>query len=183
MPVTPLELAEATTAFLRACDLDLDHKDLAETPRRVEALWREHFLVGYTMDPAAILGEPVVGESPTELVVVRDLPFHGMCPHHLLPYSGTATVAYLPSDQLVGFGRLGELVRCFTHRLTLQERACNDVVDALMEHLGARGAGCVMTGQHMCLRIPENRHDASVVTSSFRGDMQTRPALQDRLMR
>lgn len=182
MPDTAPDLAEATTAFLRACDLDLAHKDLVDTPRRVASVWREQFLVGYSMDAATILGEPVVGESPTELVVVRDLPFHGMCPHHLLPYSGSATVAYLPSDRLVGFGRLGELVRCFTHRLTLQERACNAVVDALMEHLGARGAGCVMTGQHMCLRIPQNRHDATVVTTSFRGELEGRPGLQDRLM-
>ncbi|MEM6991201.1 MAG: GTP cyclohydrolase I [Myxococcota bacterium] len=175
-------IGDAVTALLGACDLDLAHKDLTGTPTRVAQLWREHFLAGYTKDPAAILGDPVQGEAPTELVVVRDLPFAGMCPHHLLPYIGRATVAYLPGDKLVGFSRLGELVECFARRLTLQERACNDVVDALMEHLGARGAGCVMVGEHTCLRIPGRRHDASVVTASYRGEMQGRPELQDRLM-
>lgn len=159
----------------------MGHKDLATTPTRVARLWSEQFLSGYAMDPTKILGDPVEGEAATELVIIRDLPYHGMCPHHLLPYVGRATVAYLPGTQLVGFGRLGDLVNCFTRRLTLQERACNDIVDALMAHLDARGAGCVMVGEHMCLRIPDNRHRAQVVTASFRGDLQQRKELQDRL--
>lgn len=175
-------LVDAVRELLLACDLDLSHKDLTSTPTRVARLWATSFLSGYAMDPAAILGDPVLGEAQTEVVVIRDLPYHGMCPHHLLPYTGKATVAYLPRDKLVGFGRLGELVRCYTQRLTLQERACNDIVDALMTHLDARGAGCVMVGAHTCLRIPEDKHDATVVTSSFRGDMKGRPELQDRLM-
>jgi len=174
-------LEHAAEGFLRACGQDLSHKDLVETPARVARLWREKFLAGQAMDPAQILGDPVEGEAPTALVIIRDLPFHGMCPHHLLPYLGRATVAYLPGSQLVGFGRLGDLVNCFTQRLTLQERACNDIVEALMMHLDARGAGCVMTGEHMCLRIPDNRHRAEVVTASFRGELEHRTELQDRL--
>ncbi|MCX4244938.1 GTP cyclohydrolase I [Paraliomyxa miuraensis] len=174
-------IADAVAEFLRACEQDMGHKDLATTPTRVARLWSEQFLSGYAMDPTKILGDPVEGEAATELVIIRDLPYHGMCPHHLLPYVGRATVAYLPGTQLVGFGRLGDLVNCFTRRLTLQERACNDIVDALMAHLDARGAGCVMVGEHMCLRIPDNRHRAQVVTASFRGDLQQRKELQDRL--
>jgi GTP cyclohydrolase IA len=170
----------AITSLLGACGQDLGHKDLVDTPARVARLWREQLLAGEHMDPAAILGDPVLGEGPTSLVI-RDLPYHGMCPHHLLPYVGRATVAYLPGTQLVGFGRLGDLVNCFTRRLTLQERACNDIVDALMAHLDAQGAGCVMVGEHMCLRIPDNRHRAQVVTASFRGELRQRTELQDRL--
>lgn len=174
-------LQDAIAAFLRVCDQDLGHKDFANTPARVARLWQEKFLSGEGMDPAVILGDPVEGEAPTELVIVRDLPYHGMCPHHLLPYVGRATVAYLPGSQLVGFGRLGDLVNCFTRRLTLQERACNDIVEALMTHLDARGAGCVMVGEHMCLKIPDNRHRAQVVSASFRGELSQRTELQDKL--
>ena len=177
----PDAVETAITELLRACGQDLGHKDLVSTPARAARVWREQVLAGETMDPAAILGDPVEGEGPTGLVIIRDLPYHGMCPHHLLPYAGRATVAYLPGTQLVGFGRLGDLVNCYTRRLTLQERACNDIVDALMTHLDARGAGCVMVGEHMCLRIPENRHRAQVVTASFRGELQQRTELQDRL--
>ncbi len=176
------EIEDAVRSLLAASGLDLSHKDLVGTPARVAKLWSREFLSGYAADPAAILGDPVTGEGNTDLVVIRDLPYHGMCPHHLLPYSGRATVAYLPGSKLVGFGRLGDLVRCFANRLTLQERVCNEVVDAIMVHLGARGAGCVMAGEHMCLRIPDNKHAAKVVTSSYRGELQARPELQDRLM-
>jgi GTP cyclohydrolase I len=175
-------LAAAVAALLRAAGADLAAKDFADTPDRVARLWCDAFLGGNRLDPAVILGHPVEGEAPTEMVVVRDLPFAGMCPHHLLPYIGRATIAYLPGDKLVGFGRLGELVRCFTARLTLQERAGNDIVDAIMTHLQARGAACIMVGQHACLRIPETRHDAEVVTASFRGEFRERAELRDRLM-
>ncbi len=82
---TPDVLQGAVAAFLRACGQDLSHKDFENTPARVATLWRDKFLRGEGMDPAQILGDPVEGEAPTELVIVRDLPYHGMCPHHLLP--------------------------------------------------------------------------------------------------
>jgi GTP cyclohydrolase I len=175
-------LADAVAAMIDATGLDPRHKDLVDTPSRVAKQWRELFLAGLAMDPAKILGEPVTGEGETELVIVRDLPMCGMCPHHLLPYTGRATVAYLPSDRLVGFGRLADLVSCYTRRFTLQERACNDVADALMVHLRARGAACVMVGDHACLRVVDHKHAAQVVTASFRGALADDPELRARLL-
>jgi GTP cyclohydrolase IA len=182
--VSPREqaLAAAVQALLRACDLDLEHSDLVGTPKRVARLWSSLVLSGYEADPAEILGDPVLGEGDTELVVVRDVPCHGMCPHHLMPWVGQATVAYLPAAKLVGFGRLSDLVHCFTRRLTLQERVCNDIADALMQHLSARGAACVITGQHNCLNVPDDKHAARVVTASYRGEIKTRPDLQAQLI-
>lgn len=172
----------AIESLLDACGLDRTHKDLTGTAARVARVWTQEFLSGFDTDPAQILGDPVEGEAETALVIVRGLPYHGLCPHHLLPYSGTATVGYLPAGKLAGFGRLGDLVSCFTRRLTLQERAGNDVVDALMLHLGARGAGCVMRGRHTCLSIPDNKHAAEVVTVSTRGELATRADLQALLL-
>lgn len=174
-------IAEAVRQLLTACGLDLSHSDLVGTPDRVAKLWAEQVVSGYAADPRSILGDPVLGEGDTELVVVRDIPCHGMCPHHLMPWVGEATVAYLPDAKLVGFGRLSELVHCFTRRLTLQERVCNDIADALMDQLGARGAACVITGQHACLNVPGDKHGTRVVTASYRGELKTRPDLQARL--
>ncbi len=171
-------IEDALRELLRACELDLEHKDLRNTPTRVAKTWLSEFLSGFAMDPAIILGNPVKGEGATELVIVRGIPYHGLCPHHLLPYTGVATVAYLPDDKLAGFGRLADLVRCYTRRLTLQERAGSDIADALMEHLGARGAGCLMRGHHTCLSIPENKHATEVETCTLRGELQTRPDLR-----
>lgn len=161
--------------------MDLSHKDLVGTPRRVATLWLTDVLVGYDADPAVILGDPVVGEADTELVVIRNIPCHGMCPHHLMPWTAEATVAYLPGSKLLGFGRLADLVHCYTRRLTLQERACNDVADALMQHLDARGSACIIEGTHSCLTVPADKHRARVVTSSYRGELKTRADLQQQL--
>jgi GTP cyclohydrolase I len=182
-PAKP-ELKAAIEALLKASGLDpATNPDLHETPARVARLWQSEFLAGYTMDPKKILGDPVEGEEDPDVVVVGGLRFHAMCPHHLLPYRGVAHVAYLPAGKLVGFGRLAELVDCFTKRLTLQERATHQIADALCRHLGARGAGCVIEAEQLCLALPEEKHDQSgVVTSAFVGEMRERPDLKTRLL-
>jgi len=176
-------LQAAIEALLRASGLDPRDADLVETPARVGKLWQAEFLAGYQMDPAKILGDPVVGEADPDVVVVGGLRFHSMCPHHLVPYRGVAHVAYLPQGKLVGFGRLADLVECFTKRLTLQERATYQIAESLWQGLGARGAGCVIEAEQLCLALPGERHDQSgVVTSAFVGEMRERPDLKARLL-
>jgi GTP cyclohydrolase I len=180
----PAALRSAIDALLRASGLDPDgDRDFIATPDRVATLWQTEFLAGYQMDPAVILGDPVVGEADPDVVMVGGLRFHAMCPHHLVPYRGVAHVAYLPHGKLVGFGRLSDLVDCFTKRLTLQERATHQIADALWRGLGAHGAGCVIEAEQMCLALPGEKHDQSgVVTSAFVGQMQQRPDLKARLL-
>jgi len=177
-------MAAALTAFLQAAGRDPAREpDLATTATRVARVWAQEFLAGYGQTPAVILGDPVLGEADPDVVVVGGLRFHAMCPHHLLPFRGVAHVAYIPAGRLVGFGRLAELVDCYTKRLTLQERATHQVAQALVDHLGARGAGCVIEAEQMCLALPGDKHDQSgVVTSAFVGEMQTRPDLKARLL-
>ncbi len=176
-------MAAALREFLRACGLDLEEPDFATTHERVARIWAHEFLDGYQRDPAEILGAPVVGEADPDVVIVGGLRFHAMCPHHLLPYRGIAHVAYIPRGKLIGFGRLAELVACFSHRLTLQERITHQIAQALTDHLHAAGAGCVMEAEQLCLAMPGDKHDQSgVVTSAFVGAMQSRPDLKARLM-
>ncbi len=184
MAVDAKGFQDAVAALLRAAGRDVEHdQDVAHTPERVAALWQNEFLAGYDMDPARILSEPVRGEADPDVVVVGGLRFHSMCPHHLLPYRGVAHVAYLPAGKLVGFGRLANLVECFTKRLTLQERATHQIAEALWHGLGARGAGCVIEAEQLCLAVPGERHDQSgVVTSAFVGEMRERPDLKARLL-
>jgi GTP cyclohydrolase I len=177
-------LRAAIAELLRAAGRDpAADPDLQHTPARVATLWRNEFLAGYAMDPQAILGDPVVGEADPDVVVVGGLRFHSMCPHHLVPFRGVAHVAYIPSGKLVGFGRLADLVECFTKRLTLQERATHQIAQALMDGLSAKGAGCVLEAEQLCLALPGERHDQSgVVTSAFVGEMRERPDLKARLL-
>ena len=177
-------LGRAVNELLRAAGLDpAKDGDLSQTAERVAQLWQSEFLAGYQMDPVEILGDPVLGEADPDVVVVGGLRFHSMCPHHLVPYRGVAHVAYLPQGKLVGFGRLADLVDCFTKRLTLQERATHQIAESLCQVLGARGAGCVIEAEQLCLAIPGEKHDKSgVVTSSFVGEMRERPDLKARLL-
>jgi GTP cyclohydrolase I len=175
-------MERAIADWLVASGLDAAHADLASTPARVARVWASEFLDGYSADPAQLLGELVTGEADPDVVVVTGLRFHAMCPHHLFPYRGLAHVAYLPAGKLVGFGRLGKLVECFAHRLTLQERITSQIAEALMEHLGARGAGVVLEAEQLCLALPGDKHDSSTVTTSaFLGEAGERPDIRARL--
>jgi len=178
------DMSAAVAALLRAAGLDpAGDADLGQTPERVARLWQEEFLAGYAMDPAKILGDLVVGETDPDVVIVSGLRFHSLCPHHLVPFRGVAHLAYIPAGKLAGFGRLADLVECFTKRLTLQERATHQLAQALWRGLGARGAGCVMEAQQLCLALPGERHnDSRVLTSAFVGEMKDRPDLKARLL-
>jgi GTP cyclohydrolase I len=174
----------ALAEYLAACGLDPTHPDLRETAARVARLWREEFLGGYALDPAQILGEPVMGEPDPEVVILTGLRFHAMCPHHLLPYRGTAAVAYVPAGKLAGFGHIVRLVDCFTRRLTLQERATVQIAQALVDHLGAKGSGCVLVAEQLCLALPGGRHpESEVTTSAFLGALADRADLKARLLK
>lgn len=176
-------IAASIRSLLQATGLPADTPDLAQTPERVATLWQREFLSGYAADPRIILGDPVLGEPDSDAVFVFDLAFHSMCPHHLLPYQGRAHLVYQPAGKLVGFGRLADLVACFTRRLTLQERATRQIADAIVEHLGARGAGCVLEAHQMCLGIPNDQHAANeVVSSAFVGELCERQDLRQRLL-
>lgn len=179
----PQAMQAAVRAWLEASGCDLADPELATTPQRVADLWQQEFLSGYQMDPASVLGDAQIEPGSTDAVVIRDLAFHSMCPHHLMPYQGRAHLAYLPGGRLVGFGKLARLVTCFTQRLVLQERATEQIAGALMEHLGAKGAGCVLEARQLCLGIPHDRQaNNRVVTSTFVGSLDQRPDLRAALL-
>lgn len=183
MKKTAPTIAEAVAQLLSAMGLDPGHSDLLDTPQRVEELWSKEFLSGYQLDPAALLGSPIQEEQTPDAVFITDLTYHSMCPHHLLPTQGRAHVAYIPDRRLIGFGRVAELVACFAQRLTLQERATHQVAQALVDHLPALGAGCVVEAEHSCLSIPDDKHQSSrVVTAAYVGQFKERPDLQGQLM-
>ncbi len=120
------------------------------TPERVAEFWRTRLVSGYEADPRTVLAERIPDESGA-IVTLTGIPFHGVCPHHLVPYFGEAHLAYEPDGELVGLGALERLVAACSRRLVLQEQLTRCVVDALIEHLGARGAACSVEGTHLCL--------------------------------
>jgi GTP cyclohydrolase IA len=164
--------ADAIARFLDALRLPPEVRgsaDLDGTPRRVAEAWLEDLVDGYRRDPAEILA----GSLPSggrDLVAVTGIDFHSVCPHHLLPSRGVAHVGYLPGGKVVGFGQIVKLVDALAHRLVLEEDLARQIADALVEHVGARGAACVLEAEQLCMTVRgEKRAGARAHAEAFAG--------------
>ena len=162
----------AVVDLLSACGIKTDSAHTGRTPQRVRELWQKRLLGGYDLDPAEVLGEGFADER-RDMVVVRGIAVHGVCPHHLVPFRGVAHVAYIPGGRLHGFGRIARLVDVISHRFTYQEWMTRDIADALMAHGKAAGAACVVEAEQLCLLLGEDRRgDERVVTQAFSGEFE-----------
>jgi GTP cyclohydrolase I len=160
----------AVADFLRAIGRDPAREpELAETPARVTDAFVDELCEGYSVDvPALLDGEIIAGRA--EVVVVRDLAVTSMCPHHLMPSSGSAAVAFAPRDKIVGIGAVGRVVDAFARRLTLQETIGEEVVAAIFSAIGPRWVACRLGMSHTCMTARGGRrHGARVETFAFRG--------------
>jgi len=178
-------MQRAVGEFLKAAGIDLNDPNLLETPRRVADAWADEFLSGYRKTAAGALDErfPLSAPSDGELVVVTNLHFRSMCPHHLLPYSGKAHLAYVPGREVVGFGRLSTLVDTFAHRLVLQEELARQVARALMDELASQGAACLIEASQTCFRLRgEEQHEAVTHSEAYEGVLKE-PVLRAELWR
>ena len=177
-------MERAVADFLGAAGLDVHQPELIETPGRVAAAWAGGFLDGYARTPKEALAEtyPAPKGSQGELVVVTGLRFHSMCPHHLLPVEGRATLAYVPGRRVVGFGRLGALLDTLAHRLILQETLAREVASALARELGSPATACVLQAHQACLRVRgEEQSDAVTHAEAYTGALRKDGALRREL--
>ncbi len=182
MPVDRAAAARAIRDFLKALGFEPEqHPDLAETPQRVTEAFTDDLLSGHRVDVAELLAKGSCA-APTSAksgpVAISEISVATVCPHHLLPALGVAHVVYLPGVSLLGIGTITALVDAFARRLTLQEEIGENVVTALMQHAGARGAYCELVLEHSCLRARGERQTAALVRSSARaGALAGRDAL------
>jgi GTP cyclohydrolase IA len=168
-PFDPVAFEQAVTDLLRACGIAPDETHTRKTSVRVRELWERRLLGGYAINPSEVLG-PGIEDFRQDMVVVRGIAIHGVCPHHLVPFRGVAHVAYLPNGRLHGFGRIARLVDAIGHRLTYQEWMTRDIAEALVTHGKARGAACVIEAEQLCLLLGEDRRgDERVYTQAFAG--------------
>jgi GTP cyclohydrolase IA len=168
----PALAAEAVARFLDALGLPPEVRgapDLDLTPRRVAEAWLGDLVDGYAKDPAEILADALPSDG-RDLVAVTGIDFHSVCPHHLLPSRGVAHVAYVPGGRVVGFGQIVRLVDALAHRLVLQEDLARRIADALVEHVGARGAACVLEAEQLCMTVRgERRSGARAHAEAYAG--------------
>jgi GTP cyclohydrolase IA len=162
--------ARAIDAFLRALGRDPESEpELHGTGARVTAAYADDLIVGYMVDVDALLAHNVFA-GRTEIVIVRDIPLTTTCPHHLMPATGVATVAFAPEEHLIGVGTVARLVDAFARRFALQEQIGERVVAALQKHLSPRWTGCRITLSHACMTTRGVRpHGARVETLAVAG--------------
>ncbi len=175
MAVDKQKAEQAIAAFLRALGHDpAVTPELSRTPALVTEAFERELLAGYSIDVPALLAAEsgkLRPEDPRGAVVLRNVQVATLCPHHLLPGLGTATVAYIPGDRVVGIGALARTVEAFARRLTLQETIGLAVVQALVDHAGARGAYCRLELSHACLSARGARQaEATLVTVARAGE-------------
>jgi GTP cyclohydrolase I len=158
-----------------------NREGLADTPKRVVKAFRE-MTAGLGVEPSSVLGT-VFNETSDQMVVVRGIRFSSMCEHHLLPFTGTAAVGYVPDGRVIGLSKIPRLVEVFAKRPQVQERMTNQVADSLMKHLNPKGVGVIIKAHHSCMGCRGVRQpDAEMITSCVLGCMKEDPAARAELM-
>lgn len=154
-----------------------DRPGLAETPERVMRAWREEWASGYRQNPQDVLKTFEDGaEGCDTMVLVGGLEFYSHCEHHMAPFFGTAHIAYIPRERIVGLSKLGRVLDIFAKRLQVQERITNQIADALVEGLDPLGVGVLLKARHMCMcSRGVNKQGSFTITSALRGDMKDEP--------
>ncbi len=164
MAVDKERLSRAVLEMLVAMGEDPSRPGLADTPRRVAKMYDE-LLAGMNSSPREIL-KSLPGDEHDEIVLLRDIPLHSLCEHHLLPFTGKAHVAYIPSGKMVGLSKLARLVDCFARRLQVQERLTTQIADALMDAIDPKGVLVVVEAEHLCMTMRGAKKPGSVTTTS-----------------
>ncbi len=176
MPVDRAKAQHAIDAFLRALGRSPETEpDLASTAELVSRAWAEDLVHGYDVDVPRLLASEAMPAPPppSGIVALRDLAVTTMCPHHLMPARGRASIFYLPGPSILGLGAIVRLLDAFAHRLTLQETLGQNIASALVQHLGARGAASWLSLSHTCLAARGERRDGAFETLVAEGSFAT----------
>lgn len=148
---------------------DADREGLAETPTRVVKAW-QHWTRGYSVDVPALFKTFEDGaERCDEMVLVKDIPIHSHCEHHLAPITGVAHIAYIPNGRVVGLSKLSRVADAFARRLQVQERMTNQIADAIIDNLKPKGCGVIIEAAHGCMSSRGVGHAGNTTTSALRG--------------
>ena len=177
----------AVRGILSEIGEDPDRQGLVGTPERVHRMYTE-LTAGYHVDPERLINGAIFDVDYSEMVVVKDIPFYSLCEHHLLPFFGSAAVAYIPRGRVIGLSKIPRIVEMYARRLQVQERLTQQVADFLQDRLAPQGVGVVIEATHLCAVMRGVRKPGTVMTTSavlglFRTRDRTRSEFLDHLAR
>ena len=169
-PETPFregldELASHYKQVLTLLGEDPEREGLEKTPMRV-AKAMQVLTRGYTQDPHKVLTDALFEEKYNQMVIVKDIDFFSMCEHHMLPFYGKAHVAYIPNGYITGLSKIARVVNIFSHRLQVQERLTEQVMQCINDTLKPQGVMVVIEAKHMCMQMRGVEKQNSITTTS-----------------
>ena len=176
------KIEQGVRLILEGIGEDPAREGLRETPERIARL-NEELAAGLTDDAAVHLHKRFSVER-NDLVLEKDIPFYSLCEHHMLPFYGTAAVAYLPNGAVAGLSKLARTVEVYAKRLQIQERMTAQIADAMMRELAPQGVMVLLEAEHMCMTMRGvQRPGTRTTTVSMRGVFETDPALREQFYR
>lgn len=176
----PIE--QSVVRILRAVGEDPEREGLLKTPERVARSF-EYLTKGYKEDPKQVINGALFVEEYSEMIVVKDIDFYSLCEHHLLPFAGTAHIAYIPKHHIIGISKVARLVEVFSRRLQVQERMTTQIANILMEELDPQGVAVVLRAEHLCMRMRGvEKQNSLVVTSAMLGVFRTHQETRQEFM-
>jgi GTP cyclohydrolase IA len=177
------EAEAAVRTLIRWAGDDPTREGLLDTPKRIAKAFRE-FYSGYGEDPSEILDKIFAEvEGYDDIVLVRDIPFHSHCEHHMVPFFGVAHVAYYPTRGVVGLSKLARLVDAYARRLQTQESMTSQIARAMVKALDPRGVAVMIEAEHMCMSMRGiQKAGALTLTTQFTGIFKEEPAEQVRFL-
>jgi GTP cyclohydrolase I len=163
---------DAVIRLLQHIGEDPTRDGLLDTPKRVVKALRE-LTSGYQQDAGEIL-KTTFDVHFDEMILLTGVPYTSLCEHHILPFTGTATIAYIPKPggRVVGLSKLARLVECYARRLQVQERLTNQIAEAIEQHLDPLGVGVLVTGNHSCMAARGIQKSGDMITSCLKGAMR-----------
>ena len=175
------KIAAGVRMIIEAIGDDPDREGLKDTASRVARMYGE-FFQGLHEDPRTYL-QVVFDEQHDEMVLVKDVPFHSMCEHHLLPFHGRVHAAYIPRGRVVGLSKIARVMEVFARRPQVQERMTAQIADLLIDELDAHGVGVVVEASHTCMTMRGVKKPGSLmVTSAMRGSFKSNLATRNEFM-
>lgn len=142
-----------------------EREGLEKTPMRV-AKAMQVLTRGYTQDPHKVLTDALFAERYNQMVIVKDIDFFSMCEHHMLPFYGKAHVAYIPNGYITGLSKVARVVDIYSHRLQVQERLTQQVMQCIQDTLKPMGVMVVLEAKHMCMQMRGVEKQNSITTTS-----------------
>jgi GTP cyclohydrolase I len=168
-----LMISDLITALITKIDSDPTREGLRDSPKRIAHFYSEWITTGDPNFPVTTFDS----ESLDEMVIVREIPFYSLCEHHMLPFFGTASVAYIPSTKIVGLSKIPRIVQHYARRLQNQERMTQQIADFLEEIIKPKGTAVTLRARHLCTEMRGIKSIGNeTITSKLKGVLKTNPA-------